>query len=48
MTLDDDEGVYRGLASQTGGTFHDLKARPDLAFVLGTVGKKIEGMFTEL
>jgi hypothetical protein len=48
VTLDDDEGIYRGLAAETGGTFHDLKARPDLAFVLGTVGKKIEGMFTEL
>ena len=48
VTLDDDEGVYRYLATRTGGTFHDLMARPDLTYVLGTVGKRIEGMFTEL
>ena len=48
VTLDDDEGVYRYLATRTGGTFHDLMARPDLTYVLGTVGKHIEGMFTEL
>src|SRR6185436_6735653 len=39
VTVDDQEGVYRYLASRTGGTFHNLTARPDLTYVLGTVGK---------
>jgi len=33
---------------ERGGAFSDLKARPDLTSVLGTVGERIEGMFSEL